>query len=438
MILPDLTEPQPMDTISSFEITVFFVLIFLSGIFSSVEMAMHSLGKVVIKKILTRGGTRAKLLGIWSSNQNKFLTTIYVGNNILKVGASVLASSITIDIARQHGYHESYALAAATGVITFILLLFGEVVPKSIAQHNPEKIFLILSAPFNIALTLLRPFSAFFEWISRIIITVFGGTEQVRSLGVTEDEIKAIIEAGEIDGAIAEEEKEMIHSVIEFGDTIVKEIMVPRVDMVCVEVGTPMEEILEIMAEEKLSRLPVYEQTVDTIIGVLHIKNIMNAWRKNIQEMSAIEFISLPYFVPETKKVSELLKEFKANRMQMAIVVDEYGGTEGLITMEDLVEEIVGEIKDEYDDHAPLIKKQEDGSFIVDSKVEIHHFNEQFNTKIPSDEYNTVGGFILWLLRRMPKKNEVIPYEHLKFTVIEADRKRIYKIALSFTGDLKN
>lgn len=394
---------------------------------------MHSLSKVSIKNILKRGGTRAKLLGIWSSNQNKFLTTVYVGNNILNVGASVLASSITIDIARKYGYHEPYALATATGVITFILLLFAEVLPKAIAQHNPEKTFLLLGAPINIALKLLRPFSAFFEWVSRIILTAFGGSEQRRSLGVTEEEIKAIIEAGEIDGAIAEEEKEMIHSVIEFGDTIVKEIMVPRVDMVCVEVGTPMEEILEIMSEEKLSRLPVYEQTVDTIVGVLHIKNILNAWRKNIQDMSAIEFISMPYFVPETKKVSELLKEFKTNRMQMAIVVDEYGGTEGLITMEDLVEEIVGEIKDEYDDSSPMIKKQEDGSFVIDSKVEIHQLNEQFNLNIPSDEYNTVGGFILWLMRRMPKKNEVLTYEHLKFTILEADRKRIYKIGLRFT-----
>ncbi|KAB2880507.1 HlyC/CorC family transporter [bacterium] len=422
-----------MNAISSFEITVFFALIFLSGIFSSMETAMHSLSAVSIKEILTRGGTRAKLLGIWSSNQNKFLTTIYVGNNILNVGASVLASSITIDIARYHGYHEPYALAAATGVITFILLLFGEVIPKAIAHHRAEKVFLVLAAPVNIALILLRPLSAFFVWISRIIINAFGGAEQVRSLGVTEDEIKAIIEAGEMDGAIAEEEKDMIHSVIEFGDTIVKEIMVPRVDMVCVEVETSMEEILEIMASEKLSRLPVYEKTVDTVVGVLHIKNIMNAWRKNIQDMSAIEFISLPYFVPETKKVAELLKEFKTNRMQMAIVVDEYGGTEGLVTMEDLVEEIVGEIKDEYDDSSPMIKKQDDGSFVIDSKVEIRQINEQFNLNIPSDEFSTVGGFVLWILRRMPKKNETIQYERLKFTIIEADRKRIYKVMLQFS-----
>jgi putative hemolysin len=420
-----------MDDISSFEITAFFILIFLSGFFSSIETAMHSLSKMSIRQILSRGGVRAKLLELWSSNQNQFLTSVYVGNNIFNVGAAVLASSITVDIARLHGYHEPYALATATGVITFVLLVFGEVIPKAIAHHNPEKTFLLLSAPMNVALIILRPFSAFFSWISRIALSVFGGEEQKRSLGITEDEIKAIIEAGEIDGAIEEEEKEMIHSVIEFGDTIVKEIMVPRVDMVCVEVQTSMEEILDVMAEEKLSRLPVYEETIDTIVGVIHIKNIMNFWRKNVKDMQAIEFISMPYFIPETKKVSELLKEFQANRMQIAIVVDEYGGTAGLVTMEDLVEEIVGEIKDEYDESGPLIRKQDDGTYLVDSKTEIHHLNEQLDLNIPSEEYNTVGGFVLWILRRMPRKNEVVPYQNLKFTVTEADRKRIYKIQLA-------
>ncbi len=423
-----------MNDNSSFEIAIFFILIFLSGFFSSVETAMHSLGKISIKKILSRGGVRAKLLELWSSNQNQFLTTVYVGNNIFNVGAAVLASSITVDIARLRGYHEPYALAIATGIITFVLLLFGEVIPKAIARHHAEKIFLLLAAPMNIALTLLRPFSAFFSWISNIIIALFGGEEQKRSLGITEDEIKAIIEAGEIDGAIEEDEKEMIHSVIEFGDTIVKEIMVPRVDMVCVEVNSSMEEILDRMAEEKLSRLPVYEETIDTVVGVIHIKNIMNFWRKNVQNMHAIEFISMPYFVPETKKVSELLKEFQSSRMQMAIVVDEYGGTAGLVTMEDLVEEIVGEITDEYDENVPPIKKQEDGTYLLDANVEIHQLNEQLELAIPSDEYNTVSGFILWLLRRMPKKNEVVQYQNLKFTITDADRKKIHKIQLSVTG----
>ncbi|MCB0833778.1 MAG: HlyC/CorC family transporter [Bacteroidetes bacterium] len=419
-----------MDDVSSFEITVFFALIILSGIFSSVETAMHSMSKVALRKILDRGGTRSKLLELWISNQNKFLTTLYVGNNILNVGASVLASSMTVVYARAHGYREAYALAVATGVITFVLLLLGEVVPKALAKHNPDRTFLILAAPINIALTLLRPFSAFFEWISKIVVAAIGGEAQIRSLGVTEEEIKAIIEAGEMDGAIEEDEKTMIHSVIEFGDTVVKEIMVPRVDMVCVDANTSMDEILDTMAAEKLSRLPVYDQSIDTIIGTIHIKNIMNFWRKSIQDMSAIEFISLPYFVPETKKVAELLQEFRTNRIQMAIVVDEYGGTSGLVTMEDLIEEIVGDIEDEYDVRQQHIKPHEDGTYLIDSKTEISELSDALGITLPSENFNTVGGFILWILKRMPKKNEVVTYENLHFTITDADRKRIYKLIL--------
>jgi CBS domain containing-hemolysin-like protein len=206
--------------------------------------------------------------------------------------------------------------------------------------------------------------------------------------------------------------------------------MVPRVEMICVSIDTPMEDILEVMAREKLSRVPVYEQTIDTIVGVIHIKNVMNFWRKAVHDMSAVEFISLPYFVPETKKVQELLREFQANRQQMAIVVDEYGGTAGLVTLEDVIEEIVGEITDEYDKREPGIHRQDDGSYLLDSKVEINRLNEELHLDLPSAEYHTIGGFVLWILRRMPRKNEVVRYQNLKLTVTEADRKRIHKVVL--------
>jgi len=418
-----------MDAIAPLEIVVFIILALLSGFFSSVEAAMHSLDKITIKKILSRGGQRAHLLELWTSEQSKFLSALYFGSTILNVGATVLASSVTVDIARLHGYYEPYALATATGIITLFLLLFGEVAPKTIAKHNPEKMFLLLAAPINFTLILLRPFSAVFNYVSKFVVWILGGSKQDYTLRVTEAEIRDVVEAGEIE----EVEKEMIHSVIEFGDTIVKEIMVPRVDMICVDVETPMHEILDTFDREKLSRIPVYENTIDTIVGIIHIKNILNSWRKHIEDMTAIEFISLPYFIPETKKISELLHEFQSQHLQIAVVVDEYGGTAGLVTMEDLIEEIVGEITDEYDEHGPIIKKQEDGSYLMDSKVEIHLVNEQLRLQLPSEEYHTIGGFILWLFKRMPKKNESINYQNLKFTVCDADRKRIHKIALSIT-----
>lgn len=423
-----------MDAIAPLDISIFFFLLFLSGFFSAVETAMHSLGKVAIKQIVARGGRRAHLINVWSSDPHKFLNTIYFGNSVLKVGATVLGASITVDVARQYGYYEPYALMAATALIVLVLLLLAEVAPKTVARNYPETTFLTLATPIQWALTLLKPFSWFFTLVSSAVVWMAGGAKTARkNLDVTEDEIRAIVEAGEIDGAIEEDEKDMIHSIIEFGDTIVKEIMIPRVDIICVSIDTPMDEILQVMADEKLSRLPVYEQTVDTIVGIIHIKNIMNFWRKSVQDMSAVEFISMPYFVPETKKVSELLREFQANHLQMAIVVDEYGGTAGLVTMEDLIEEIVGEITDEYDEGAMLLRRQEDGTYLLDAKLEIHTLNEHLHLDLPSEEYHTIGGLILWLARRMPRKNDAVTYKNLRFVITEADRKRIHKVVLEIT-----
>jgi putative hemolysin len=416
-----------MDDWSSLQLFVFFLLVFLSGFFSSVEAAMYALSKMTLKRLLAREGFQFRLLHIWVNERSTLLNALYFANTVMRVGATVLATRLTINIARESGFQEGYALLIAVVCITLVLLLFGEAAPKTIAQHSPEKAFMILAPPTDLALTILRPFSVMFAWISRLVVAALGGST-TGTLSVTEAEIKEVVDAGQKDGAIEESEKKMIHSIIAMGDTMVKEVMVPRVDMVCVDVETPMEAILDLMDREKLSRIPVYENSLDTIVGIIHIKNIMNFWRRSIQEMHAIEFITMPHFVPETKRVSELIKEFQSKHMQMAIVVDEYGGTAGLVTMEDLVEEIVGEIQDEYDDKTPLIRQEEDGSYLVDAKVEIDEFNQRFHANLPRDEYHTIGGFVMWLLRRMPKKNETVSYGPVRLTVLEADRKRIHKL----------
>jgi putative hemolysin len=416
-----------MDDWSSLQLFVFFLLVFLSGFFSSVEAAMYALSKMTLKRLLAREGFQFRLLHIWVNERSTLLNALYFANTVMRVGATVLATRLTINIARESGFQEGYALLIAVVCITLVLLLFGEAAPKTIAQHSPEKVFMILAPPTDLALTILRPFSVMFAWISRLVVAALGGST-AGTLSVTEAEIKEVVDAGQKDGAIEESEKKMIHSIIAMGDTMVKEVMVPRVDMVCVDVETPMEAILDLMDREKLSRIPVYENSLDTIVGIIHIKNIMNFWRRSIQEMHAIEFITMPHFVPETKRVSELIKEFQSKHMQMAIVVDEYGGTAGLVTMEDLVEEIVGEIQDEYDDKTPLIRQEEDGSYLVDAKVEIDEFNQRFHANLPRDEYHTIGGFVMWLLRRMPKKNETVSYGPVRLTVLEADRKRIHKL----------
>ncbi len=421
-----------MDDWSSLQLYVFFILVFLSGFFASIEAALYALSKLTLKKLLAREGFQFRLVQMWVHDRTTLLNALYLGNTVLRVGAAVLATKITIDIARRNALPESYALLIAVGFITFVLLLFGEVAPKTIAQHSPERTFLFLAPPTDVVLTLLRPVSWIFAWISKLVVAGLGGQTD-GTLSVTEAEIKEVVDAGEKDGAIEESEKEMIHSIIAMGDTMVKEVMVPRVDMVCVDVETSMEDILDLMDREKLSRIPVFENSLDTIVGVVHIKNIMNFWRRGVHEMRAIEFITMPHFVPETKKVSELIKEFQSKHIQIAIVVDEYGGTSGLVTMEDLIEEIVGEIRDEYDDRAPLIRQQDDGSYLLDAKFEIDDFNQQFHANLPQDDFHTIGGFILRHLRRMPKKSEVVTYGSVQFTVVDADRKRIHTLKLQKT-----
>ncbi len=416
--------------ISGSEITFFFILVLISGLFSSVERAIYALPKMTLKKIQLERHSASRLIGWWESEPGDFFNVLYAGNILFKIAAAVLVTPIFIHLMDHYGYPEWWGVGGAMIIISFLVLLLGEVIPNTIAGVAPSIVLRLLGPVMVLFMKLLRPLAWLFLLTSKGLIRVMGSKDETDPANVTEEEIKEMIEAGEAAGAIEETERDMIHSIIEFGDTVVKEIMVPRVNMVCVEVSAPMEDILEVMAEEKLSRLPVYEHTIDTIVGVLHIKNILNCWRKNVKEMSAIEFIAMPYFVPETKPVSELLKEFQANRLQMAIVVDEYGGTAGLVTMEDLLEEIVGEIKDEYDETAPAFTPQADGSYLLDALIEIDVINDSLHLDIPTEDYHTLGGYLLWLLKRMPHKNEVIEDGSRVWTIKESDRKRIYKVRL--------
>lgn len=421
--------------ISGSEIIFFFLLVFISGLFSSVERAIYALPKITLKKVQSEHPSASGLIGWWEHKPADFFNTLYAGNILFKIAATVLVTPIFIHLMEYYGYPEWWGVGGAMIIISFLVLLFGEVIPNTIAGVAPVFVLRLLSPVMKYAMKALRPAAWLFLMTSKGLIRAMGQQEESVHTAVTEEEIKEIIEAGEAAGAIEETERDMLHSIIEFGDTVVKEIMVPRVNMVCVEVSTPMEEILEIMANEKLSRLPVYENSIDTIVGILHIKNIMNCWRKHIQDMSAIEFITIPYFVPETKPVAELLREFQANRLQMAIVVDEYGGTAGLVTMEDILEEIVGEITDEYDETTPTLQPQEDGRYLLDASMEINAVNEALDLSIPAEEYHTIGGYILWHLKRMPHKNESFRDGRLNWIIKEADRKRVYKVMLEIEPD---
>jgi CBS domain containing-hemolysin-like protein len=266
---------------------------------------------------------------------------------------------------------------------------------------------------------------------SGIVYALGGRTAPVPA--VTEEEMKAMVEAGVEEGAIEQEEQKLIHSIFEFADTTVREVMVPRVDMVCVEASMSMEEILEVFAEKKFSRMPVYDETVDNVVGVIHIKNILNFWRRQITDMKAMEFVVFPHFVPETKKVIELLEEFRHKQLHMAIVVDEYGGTAGLVTMEDLIEEIVGEIEDEHHRPAPPIRQLEDGSYVADARVEVDHLNEMLSLDLPKGEFETVGGLLYHRLGKIPARGEQMELGGVRITVLDGDARRIRRVKVEVT-----
>jgi CBS domain containing-hemolysin-like protein len=265
-------------------------------------------------------------------------------------------------------------------------------------------------------------------WGSNLLVRPFGGTASFAPPILSEEELKMLVEAGEEEGVLEEEEKEMIHSIFEFTDTVVRKVMVPRTDIKAVEVSEPVSELLNVIMTEGHSRVPVYEETIDNIRGIVHAKDLLRAVHENGQQVTIRELMRPPYVIPENKKVDELLAEFKKNKIQMAIVVDEYGGTAGLVTIEDLLEEIVGDIMDEYDVEEPMIEILDQKTAIVDARMPVDEVNEQMELSLPEEEFDTVGGLVFGLLGKQPEQGEKIEYQNVDFGVEKTDGRRIQKV----------
>lgn len=408
------------------EVLFFFALVLLSAVFAGMEAALTSLNKAAIQRISERGRLRARLMALYEEQPDRVGAALMIGKGAAGVAASVVASGLALDL--RAGLSRGGALAIAAGVVVLILLVLGELAPKAFARGRAEAVVSNVAGPIRAFLWAASPVSWTLSKIASGIAHALGGRPPTPAPAVTEEEMKALMEAGVEEGAIEQEEQKLIHSIFAFADTTVREVMVPRVDMVCVEATASMEEVLEVFAEKKFSRMPVYDETVDNIVGIIHIKNILNFWRRQITDMKAMEFVVFPHFVPVTKKVIELLEEFRQRQLHMAIVVDEYGGTAGLVTMEDLIEEIVGEIEDEHRRPAPPIKKLEDGSYVADARVEIDHLNELLSLDLPKGEFETVGGLLYHRLGKIPARGEQTELDGVRFTVLEGDARRIRRV----------
>jgi CBS domain containing-hemolysin-like protein len=396
----------------SIQIISLAILLFLSGFFSSAETALFSISKTKAR-YLAKGDGVGRLINRMKKDPHRLLSTILIGNNVVNVGASSLATILAIEL------FPGYAVGIATGVMTFLILVFGEVFPKSIATQNNVFIARLAIYPIYWLSIICYPILLFLNFIPRITGKI------KKSPHVTEEELLTIVEAVEEEGQIKEEEKELIHNIFEFDDTAASEIMTPRGDMFVIDIDQELN--LTGILESGYSRIPVIEGDIDHIIGILNIKDLfLHSVSGNDVDVRRI--MRAPYFVPENKKLDSLLQQFKKRRNHMAIVVDEHGGVSGLITLEDALEEIVGEIADETDKEESHIIKRKAKEWIVLGKTDIDEINQKIPINIPdSKEYDTFSGYVLYTTGRIPQENEEILIDGFSITVMEVDGVRIKK-----------
>ncbi|MBN2057268.1 MAG: HlyC/CorC family transporter [Candidatus Saganbacteria bacterium] len=411
------------------ELLSLIVMFLLSAFFSAAETALTSLSRLKVHRMLEQGSRGAKLVEKLKEDPSAFLSTILIGNNLVNIGASALATSVIIRLLYDRGWqNEAVAVGIATGIMTFLILTFGEIIPKTIALRRAER-FSLFAAPIVLVLrTILRPIAYFIGFISRPIIVLFGGQAPARGPFITEEEIRLILAAGEKEGVIEEEERQMITSIFEFGETVVREVMTPRPDISCCEANKTLEEVKQVIIDSGHSRIPVYEGTLDNIIGVVYAKDMLQAG----PGQGLKEIIRPAIFIPESKKVAELLPEMQAARTHLAMIIDEYGIFTGLVTLEDLIEEIVGEIHDEFEKDQDMVEKIDDKTFLVNGAMTLKDLNDQLDLRLPEDgqEFDTIGGFVFSQLGKAPAVGNSVRFEDLLISVERILRRRIVRVKI--------
>ena len=402
---------------------LFIACLVFSAFFSSSEVALISITRAKVRTLLNEGKKGSKSLSALKETPNRFLIAILIGNNIVNVAAAAIATAVTISIFGDIG------VGIATGVVVILLLFFGEIGPKIYAARNTEKLALAVSKPVLLLSRILSPVI----WGIEKITGRFGASAAVGETMVTEEEIKEWIEVGKEEGTIEQEEREMLYSVLEFGDTLTREIMTPRVDVALIEDIRTLDEAMQLFNETGFSRIPVYHDTVDNIIGILNIKDVFSTAFSGKRNIPIRELMYDPFFVPETKKIDDLLKELQVRKVQIAIVLDEYGSFVGIVTVEDILEELVGDILDEFDREEPEIQKIGEGTYLVDAKIWVDDLNDELDISLPVHEsYETIGGLLIDRLGHIPHPGESvhIPESHVSLVVMQMLSRRVVKVKM--------
>jgi putative hemolysin len=425
-----------MSVDSSVGLLIVIALVVVNALLSATHAALVNIHKPHLRELAEGGNKRAQRVLDVSEDATRLLTSRQFVGIILRYGAagiltllvgrplvhSVTDAGLSIDQAHLIVYPLLWLFGAV------IMLLFGEVLPTAFASARPDGLAMLTVGPMTVLLKVLSPITHAIYWISNKLVSLFGGRESVPY--VTEEEIKTLVDAGSEEGVIEDEEKEMIYSIFQFGDKVAREIMLPRIDIVALDADTSTQEALDLVLAEGHSRIPLYEGTVDKIIGLLYAKDLLVVWRDGQSKERKVREIMRPaYFVPESKKAGSLLEELQQRKIHMAIVIDEYGGTAGLITIEDLVEEIVGEIQDEYDpDEEADTEKISDDEYLFDGSIRLDDVNELLEVTLPDDENDTLAGYVFRVLDRVPLGGETFTAEGLEIKVEAVIGRRISKV----------
>lgn len=417
-----------MDSGLAYDIALIAVSVCLSAYFSAAETAVSSMNELRIRLAFRDFGEKAKSLELWASNPNKVLNTILAGNIIMNVLASVMAARAAA------GIFGGASAAFITGIMAFIILFFCGTIPKAFAKNNAAAVAIYSMKVLKVFYVLLYPVTWVMEGTATVITRLTGGSGGRRPR-ITEDELEFLINVGEKEGVLEKDKGEMITNIFDISDIQVREVMVPRIDIAAVPENITKEELTALIGETEFSRIPVYRESLDDIIGILYVKDIIKMNGRDYRVQDLMNFLREPLFVPETKKIDVMLKEFQKNRLHMAVVMDEYGGTAGIVTMEDILEEIVGDIFDEYDEEDAEVVKVSDGVYLVDARMGIDDFCEEFGLEKTEDmsEYETLGGFVLDIAGEMPNEGDSFEWNQYRFTVKEMKDRSLERIEVRKT-----
>lgn len=410
----------------------FFILLMLSAIFSGSETAFFSMDQLKIDKLSNSRKQNDKRVVRLLKNPGRLLVSILIGNTLVNVFAASIAAFYTNYICIRAGFNIQLGFIFNILIVTFFILVISEITPKIFAVKNPEKFSSQLSIFVHIVYILFLPVSYVIVRGFKTFTRQFDVSESSDEKLLHANEIQALLELGEEQGELEKEEREMINSIFEFGDTVVREIMIPRTDMVCASYDTTVEEIIKLIKEKGHTRIPVYKDSIDKIQGIINAKDLLPLTSNAAKDIDILKLARTCIFVPEAKKIDDLLRLFQKERQHMAVVVDEYGGTAGLVTLEDVIEEIVGDIRDEYDQEQSLYRKIDDLHYIVNAKIDAESLNDLIDIDIPiQDDYDTLGGFILEMTGSVPHEKDIIRHRNWELSMEKVEKNRIVLVKLT-------